>query len=114
MTWDGFSSGAAAPNGIIDDVIFVAASQCNLKSYAILSGLPFGDSDFLKYDAKEYRIKASELDPDRNYNLFVEYNDMVDTNKVGEKDPRCTFGLNFANLDPASCSIFPLKFKEPG
>lgn len=90
VTWSNWPDGAPDPNGILDDLIFVAAHHCN-RDYAIHSGRPFEGTDFLTYRAKEYRIPADQLDPGRVYTMFVEFADLVDTNSVDSIEGLATF-----------------------
>ncbi len=88
--WSAWPAGDADPNHILDDLIFVAAHHCN-RDYAIHSGRPFEGTDFLTYDAQDFRIRSEELEPGRKYTMFVEFADLVDTNKVGSIEGLATF-----------------------
>lgn len=90
VSWSDWPEGAADPNNILDDLIFVAAHHCN-RDYAIHSGRPFEGTDFLTYKAKEFRIKSDELEPGRKYTMFVEFADLVDTNRVGAIEGLATY-----------------------
>jgi hypothetical protein len=81
VTWSPWPQGAADPNGILDDLVFVAAHHC-LRDYAIHSGRPFEGTPFLTYADREFLIRAADLEPGRTYTLFVEFADLVDTNVV--------------------------------
>jgi hypothetical protein len=81
VTWNEWEGAAADPNGIVDDMIFVAAHHCN-RDYAIHSGRPFEGTPFLTYRAREFRIASEQLDPGREYTMFVEFAKLIDTNRV--------------------------------
>ncbi len=90
VSWSEWPAGAADPNNILDDLIFVAAHHCN-RDYAIHSGRPFEGTEFLTYEARDFRIKSEALDPGRKYTMFVEFADLVDTNRVGSIEGLATF-----------------------
>ncbi len=90
VTWSEWPGGAPDPNHILDDLIFVAAHHCN-RDYAIHSGRPFEGTDFLTYTAKDFLIDANQIEPGREYTLFVEFADLVDTNSVGGIEGLATY-----------------------
>ncbi len=90
VTWSEWPAGAADPNNILDDLIFVAAHHCN-RDYAIHSGRPFEGTDYLTYQDKDFRIRSEELEPGRQYTMFVEFADLVDTNRTGSIEGLATF-----------------------
>jgi len=90
VTWSEWPGGAADPHNILDDLIFVAAHHCN-RDYAIHSGRPFEGTDFLTYSARNFLIDSEQIEPGREYTLFVEFADLVDTNRVGGIEGLATY-----------------------
>ena len=81
VTWSEFEHGAADPEGIIDDLIFVIMGNC-LGVKTVHSGPAFGES-FLTYASKEFIIPKARLRPGQPFQVEIEFSEM-DTNRQGE------------------------------
>ncbi|MEM9209504.1 MAG: hypothetical protein AAGA61_09670 [Pseudomonadota bacterium] len=75
VRWSPFAKGAADPNGIIDDMIYVIFGDC-LGNEIGHSGHAISDPDALTYAATEYVISADLLAPGRPFQLEVEHSNM--------------------------------------
>lgn len=78
VTWPPFAGGKADPNGILDDLIFVAVNSCTVEDM-VHSGRPFEGTDYLTYRAREYVIGAASLEPGQTYNMYVEHAALAST-----------------------------------
>ena len=72
ITWPPFEEGRADPNGILDDLIFVAIDSCRIEDH-VHSGRPFEKSDYLTFRAAEYVVPAGTLAPGQIYSMYVEH-----------------------------------------
>ena len=72
ITWPPFSEGRADPNGILDDLVFVAIDSCTVED-VVHSGRPFEEHDHLTFRATEYVVPAGTLEPGQNYSMYVEH-----------------------------------------
>lgn len=75
VRWSAFEKGAADPDGIIDDMIYVIVGDC-LGEEIDHSGHAISNPDALTYRATEYVIDAAVLAPGRTYQLEVEHSNM--------------------------------------
>ena len=72
VTWSEFEGGAADPNGILDDLIFVVLGDCRGEK-TVHSGRPFEGKPFLTYATKEYVIPKEKLRAGEPHQMFVEH-----------------------------------------
>lgn len=72
ITWPPFSEGDADPNGILDDLIFVAIDSCTVEDI-VHSGRPFEKDDYLTFRAERYVVPAGTLLPGQTYSMYVEH-----------------------------------------
>ena len=72
ITWPPFTEGDADPNGILDDLVFVAIDSCTVED-VVHSGRPFESDDHLDYGAAEYIVPAGTLEPGQTYSMYVEH-----------------------------------------
>lgn len=75
VSWSDFSKGAADPNGIIDDMIYVILGNC-MGDEINHSGHAISDLMALTYDKKEYIIPKGTLFSGQSYQLEVEHSNM--------------------------------------
>ena len=75
VRWSPFTKGAADPNGIIDDMIYVIFGDC-LGNEIGHSGHAISNPDALTYAATEYVISADLLEPGQPFQLEVEHSNM--------------------------------------
>ena len=75
VIWSDFSKGAADPNGIIDDMIYVILGNC-MGDEINHSGHAISDLMALTYDRKEYIIPKEKLFSGQSYQLEVEHSNM--------------------------------------
>jgi hypothetical protein len=74
VTWSEFEHGAADPEGIIDDLIFVIMGNC-LGVKTVHSGAAFGSS-YLTYASRGFTIPEKSLRPGQPFQLEVEFSEM--------------------------------------
>ena len=74
VTWNEFERGAADPNGIIDDMIYVIMGNC-LGVKTVHSGRAFATPS-LTYVAREFTIPKEELYPGQPFQVEVEFSEM--------------------------------------
>ena len=74
VTWSDFRHGAADPNGVIDDLIFVIMGNC-LGEKVVHSGHAFGES-FLTFAATEFTIPKESLRPGQPFQVEIEFSEM--------------------------------------
>lgn len=72
ITWTPFTEGDADPNGILDDLIFVAIDSCTVED-VVHSGRPFEKDDHLTFRAERYVVPAGTLLPGQTYSMYVEH-----------------------------------------
>jgi hypothetical protein len=72
ITWPPFSEGGADPNGILDDLVFVAIDSCTVEDI-VHSGRPFENDDHLTYRDERYVVPAGTLEPGQTYSMYVEH-----------------------------------------
>ncbi|MDH3440968.1 MAG: hypothetical protein OEM63_09465 [Gammaproteobacteria bacterium] len=72
ITWPPFSEGDADPNGILDDLIFVAIDSCTVEDI-VHSGRPFEKDNYLTFRAERYVVPAGTLLPGQTYSMYVEH-----------------------------------------
>lgn len=72
ITWPPFAEGRADPNGILDDLIFVAIDSCTVEDI-VHSGRPFEKDDYLTFRAEDYVVPAGTLLPGQSYSMYVEH-----------------------------------------
>ncbi len=75
VRWSPFTKGAADPNGIIDDMIYVIFGDC-LGNEIGHSGHAISNPEALTYAATEYVISADLLEPGQPFQLEVEHSNM--------------------------------------
>ena len=80
VRWSDFGKGAADPNGIIDDMIYVIFGDC-LGNEIGHSGHAISNPDALTYAATDFVIASSLLEPGQPFQIEVEHSNM-DTNIV--------------------------------
>lgn len=72
ITWPPFTEGDADPNGILDDLIFVAIDSCTVEDI-VHSGRPFEKDDYLIYSAERYVVPGGTLQSGQTYSMYVEH-----------------------------------------
>ncbi|MDG2376465.1 MAG: hypothetical protein P8M18_08950 [Woeseiaceae bacterium] len=72
ITWPPFTQGDADPNGILDDLIFVAIDSCAVEDI-VHSGRPFEKDDYLTFRAERYVVPGGTLLPGQTYVMYVEH-----------------------------------------
>ncbi len=72
ITWPPFAEGDADPNGILDDLVFVAIDSCTIEDI-VHSGRPFEKDDHLIYSAEKYVVPGGTLLPGQTYSMYVEH-----------------------------------------
>lgn len=72
ITWPPFTEGDADPNGILDDLIFVAIDSCTVEDI-VHSGRPFEKEDYLTFRAERYVVPGGTLLPGQTYVMYVEH-----------------------------------------
>lgn len=72
ITWPPFTEGRADPNGILDDLIFVAIDSCKVEDM-VHSGRPFEKDDHLTYRAERYVVRAGTFEGGQTYSMYVEH-----------------------------------------
>jgi hypothetical protein len=72
ITWPPFAEGTADPNGILDDLIFVAIDSCTVEDI-VHSGRPFENDAHLTYRDERYVVPAGTLKPGQTYSMYVEH-----------------------------------------
>ena len=75
VRWSPFTKGAADPNSIIDDMIYVIFGDC-LGNEIGHSGHAISNPDALTYAATEYVISSELLQPGQAFQLEVEHSNM--------------------------------------
>ncbi|MFC1662274.1 hypothetical protein ACFL3S_12625 [Gemmatimonadota bacterium] len=126
VTWSEFEHGAADPNGVIDDLIFVIMGDC-LGVKTVHSGHAFGSS-FLTYADEEFTIPKESLRPGQPFQIEIEFSEM-DTAKRNDLVSIVTYAASTfldirttgANEDEKVCPPEPLAMdggqtdrKKPG
>lgn len=71
ISWSLFTAGAADPNGIVDDLIFVVFGDC-AGTKLLHSGAPFTGKPYLTYRARDLVIPAALIAPGQTYQVTVE------------------------------------------
>jgi hypothetical protein len=109
ITWPPFDQGDADPNGILDDLIFVAIDSCTVEDI-VHSGRPFEKEDHLDYSAKEYIVRGGSLLPGQTYSMYVEHALLPNTQKDYGMPAFATFAastyMDFTTIgetDPSYC-----------
>ncbi|MDA5192429.1 hypothetical protein [Govanella unica] len=72
VSWSRFANGAADPNGIVDDLIFVVFGDCAGQKL-LHSGAPFTGKPFLTYRAQDLVIPAALIASGQTYQISVEH-----------------------------------------
>jgi len=72
ITWPPFGEGNADPNGILDDLIFVAIDSCTVED-VVHSGRPFEKDNYLTFRALKYVVGGGTLLPGQTYSMYVEH-----------------------------------------
>lgn len=72
ITWPPFAEGDADPNGILDDLIFVAIDSCTVEDI-VHSGRPFEKEDYLTFRTERYVVPGGTLLPGQTYAMYVEH-----------------------------------------
>lgn len=110
ITWPPFAEGRADPNGILDDLIFVAIDSCIVEDI-VHSGRPFEKDDHLTFRAKDYRVPGGTLEPGQTYSMYVEHALLPNTQDTYGMPAFATFAsstyMDFETLgetDPAYCN----------
>ena len=81
VTWSSFEYGAADPNGIIDDMIYVILGNCSGEKI-VHSGPAFSEAS-LTFRATEFTITKESLHPGQPFQLEVEFSEM-DTDRQAD------------------------------
>lgn len=109
ITWPPFTEGDADPNGILDDLIFVAIDSCTVEDI-VHSGRPFEKDDHLLYSAEDYVVAGGTLLPGQTYSMYVEHALLPNTQQDYGMPAFATFAastyLEFTTTgetDPAYC-----------
>lgn len=90
VTWSPFAQGRADPNGILDDLIFVAFDSCTTEDM-VHSGRPFEGTDYLTFADTEFRVEAGTFEPGQTYNMYVEHAVLANTRMVSGVPAFATF-----------------------
>ena len=110
VTWPPFAGGRADPNGILDDLIFVAVDSCAVEDM-VHSGRPFEGTDYLTYEAPEYVIGAGSLEPGQTYNMYVEHAVLASTHDLSGVPAFATYAsstyLDFRTTGTAAADSCP-------
>ena len=113
VTWTPFSEGHADPNGILDDLIFVAVDSCTIEDM-VHSGRPFEGTKFLTFADTDFRISAGTLEPGQTYKMYVEHARLAGTHRVAGIPAFATFAastyMDFVTLGKTTASSCP---KDP-
>ncbi|MED5419856.1 MAG: hypothetical protein VYD01_00225 [Pseudomonadota bacterium] len=72
ISWPPFTEGDSDPNGILDDLVFVAIDSCTVEDI-VHSGRPFEKDDYLIYSAERYIVPGGMLMPGQTYSMYVEH-----------------------------------------
>jgi len=75
VTWSNFIKGAADPNNIIDDMIYVILGNCHGEEIEH-SGHAISNESALTYDKQEFVIPREKLTAGQVYQLEVEHSNM--------------------------------------
>jgi len=75
IQWSPFAKGAADPNGIIDDMIYVMMGDC-LGEETVHSGHAISNPQALTFAAEEFVIPAARLFPGQPFQLEIEHSNM--------------------------------------
>ena len=75
VRWSPFAKGAADPNGIIDDMIYVIFGDC-MGNEIGHSGHAISNPNALTFAASEFVISADLLEPGQPFQLEVEHSNM--------------------------------------
>ncbi len=75
VTWSPFTKGAADPNGIIDDMIYVMMGDC-MGEETVHSGHAISNPDALTYRANRFVVPAEKLFPGQPFQLEIEHSNM--------------------------------------
>lgn len=109
ITWPPFTEGDADPNGILDDLIFVAIDSCTVEDI-VHSGRPFEKDDHLIYSAENYVVPGGTLLPGQTYSMYVEHALLPNTQQDYGMPAFATFAastyMDFTTTgetDPAYC-----------
>ena len=81
ITWPPFTEGRADPNGVLDDLIFIAIDSCTVEDI-VHSGRPYEKDEYLTFRAAEYVVGAGTLLPGQEYSMYVEHAILADTHDV--------------------------------
>jgi len=110
ITWPPFAEGDADPNGILDDLIFVAIDSCTVEDI-VHSGRPFEKDDHLTFRAERYVVTGGTLLPGQTYAMYVEHALLPHTQKDYGMPAFATFAastyMDFkttGETDPAYCA----------
>lgn len=109
ITWPPFREGGADPNGILDDLIFVAIDSCTVEDI-VHSGRPFEKDDHLSYRAERHVVPGGALLPGQTYSMYVEHALLPHTQKDHGMPAFATFAastyMDFkttGETDPSYC-----------
>lgn len=109
ITWPPFREGRADPNGILDDLIFVAIDSCVIEDL-VHSGRPFEKDDYLTFRADNYVVPANTLAAGQTYSMYVEHALLPNTQDTFGMPAFATFAsstyMDFQTLgetDPTYC-----------
>lgn len=109
ITWPPFAEGRSDPNGVLDDLIFVAIDSCIVED-VVHSGRPFEKDDYLTFRASQYLVPGGTLEPGQTYSMYVEHALLPSTQDEYGMPAFATFAsstyMNFqttGRTDPAYC-----------
>jgi len=113
VTWSEFERGAADPNGIINDMVYVVMGNC-LGRKIVHSGPAFGSSS-LTYAAQEFTIPRESLRGGQPFQIEVEFSEM-DTDRQMDLISIVTYASSTfldiqttaTNVDDVACPAQPL------
>jgi hypothetical protein len=112
VTWSEFERGAADPNGIIDDMVYVIVGNCFGRK--IVHSGPAFESPSLTYVAEEFTIPKESLHAGQPYQVEVEFSEM-DTDRPMGLVSIVTYATSTfldirttgTNVDNVACPILP-------
>lgn len=112
VTWSEFEGGAADPNGIIDDMIYVIVGNCFGKK--IVHSGPAFEVPSLTYVANEFTIPKESLHAGQPYQLEVEFSEMDTDRPMGQISIVTYAASTFLDLrttgksvDNVACPVLP-------
>lgn len=90
VRWSAYSNGRRDPKGIVDDMIFVVVADCR-GNRIVHTGLPFGQEEYLRFDASGITIDRGKLTAGEPYSMFVEFPHVADSTWAGKTPAFASF-----------------------